>query len=96
MHVISTRKTVSLYVKEHHHLYLIVKFESSYEIQKLSLVAIDVDRQMCVMSSEHTARQNHDARKVNKFFGNVAKVKCVGTIPTNLNCTYKELRQVLN
>jgi len=32
---------------------------------------------MCVMSSEHTARQNHDARTV-KFFGNVAKVKCVG------------------
>jgi len=48
IYVISTRKTGFLYVQAHHHLYLIVKFESSYEIQKLSLVAIDVDRQVNV------------------------------------------------
>ena len=75
-----------------------MKFEYSYKIQKILLVATEVDRlaNVCVMSSEHTAGQNHDARTVNKFFGNVAMVKYVGTISTNLNCMYKELRQVLN
>jgi len=51
---------------------------------------------MYVLSSEHTVGQNHNARTVNTFFGNVVMVKCVGTIPTTLNCMYKELREVLN